>query len=113
MRAGALRVQRCRCGAYRWPARAICNRCCSFDAEWVALSGKGTVTAWVTTHQPFAPGFKDEMPYDTVIVRLAEQSDLEMIGRLTPGVEPREGLAVTAVFQPVAEGTTLIYWKPV
>jgi uncharacterized OB-fold protein len=114
VRAGELRVQRCRgCGAYRWPARAICNRCHSFDADWVVLSGRGVVRSWVTTHQPFAPAFKDDLPYHTVLVELAEQDDLQMIGRLTdPSVEPRAGMEVRASFEPVAEHTTLVYWRP-
>ena len=113
-RAGELRVQRCRgCGAYRWPARAICNRCRSFEGEWVALSGRGKVIGWVTTHQVFARAFQDEVPYRTVLVELAEQNDLQMVGRLTPeAVEPRAGMAVEAIFEPVTEDVTLVNWRP-
>ena len=115
VRAGELRVQRCTgCGAYRWPARAICNRCRSFDADWVALSGAGTVRSWIITHQPFAPAFRDQIPYDTILVQLAEQEDLQMIGRLTPpGIRPFAGLEVRAVYERVAEHTVLVYWEPV
>ena len=115
VRAGALRVQRCSgCHAYRWPARAICNRCRSFDADWVQLSGRGSVKSWVRTHQVFSRAFQDEVPYLVILVQLDEQDDLQMIGRFSEAAtEPREGMAVEAVFEPVAPDATLVFWKPV
>ncbi len=113
--AGELRVQRCLgCGALRWPARAICNRCRSFETEWTKLSGAGSVTSWITTRRGFSPAFEADLPYSVVLVQLAEQDDIQMIGRLSPPeVEPCEGLPVEAVFETVAEGTTLVFWRPV
>jgi uncharacterized OB-fold protein len=112
--AGELRVQRCRsCGARRWPARAICNRCRSFDAEWVVLSGTGTVISWTRTHQVFAAAFKGEVPYVTLLVRLDEQDDLQMIGAFAEGgVAPAAGMRVKAVFRPVTADRSLIFWEP-
>ena len=114
-RAGELRVQRCRgCGAYRWPARAICNRCRNFDAEWVALSGRGKVVSWVTTHQVFARAFQDEVPYHTVVVQLPEQEDLQIVGRLTSeAVAPHAGMEVGADFRSITDDVTVIYWRPI
>jgi uncharacterized OB-fold protein len=113
-RAGELRVQRCRsCGAYRWPARAICNRCRSFDADWVLLSGRGKVVSWVTTHQVFARAFRDEVPYHTVQVQLSEQEDLQIVGRLTSDlVVPHAGMEVEAEFRSVTDDVTLVFWRP-
>ena len=114
VRAGDLRVQRCQgCGAYRWPARAICNRCRSFDADWVALSGRGVVRSWVTTHQIFHRALADEVPYMNILVQLDEQEDLQMIGRFsTPDVAPRAGMKVRAVIRNVAPETALVFWEP-
>ena len=109
---GELRLQRCRgCSALRWPPRAVCNRCHGFDFEWVAASGRGRVVSWVRTHRAFAPAWRDEVPYDVVLVALDEQQDLQLIGRLD-GARPREGLAVQARFVPVDEGVTLLHWEP-
>lgn len=70
-----LTVEKCSvCATIRWPARALCNRCRSFDAEWVALSGNGTVVSWATTRHAFGPW--RAVPYTTVMVRLAEQDDV-------------------------------------
>jgi uncharacterized OB-fold protein len=112
--AGELRIQRCRCGTLRWPARAICNRCRSFDADWVALAGTGTVISWTRTHQVFAAAFKDEVPYVTLLVRLDEQDDLQMIGAFTePGIDPTEGMRVKAVIRPVTADRSLVFWQPI
>ena len=108
--AGELRLQRCGgCGAYRWPARAICNRCHSFDADWVAVSGRGTVIGWVRTHQLFMRAFQDDVPYVTIQVQLDEQDDIQMIGRLAdPSLEPVVGMRVRADFS----DPPLMLWRP-
>jgi hypothetical protein len=108
---GALRVQRCRgCAALRWPPRELCNRCHSFAHEWIALSGRGRVVSWVRTHQAFAPAWREELPYDVVLVALDEQEDLQLPGRLD-GAEPRSGLRVRARFVRVSDGVTLLHWE--
>jgi uncharacterized protein len=77
-------LQRCTsCETWRWPTRAICNRCASFDWQWEAASGRGTIASWVVTHHAFLPGF--EAPYAVVTVRLDEQDDILMIGSLDDG----------------------------
>jgi uncharacterized OB-fold protein len=113
--AGEFRVQRCdACGAYRWPARAICNRCRSFHAAWVALSGVGTVKSWVTTHQVFAAVFKDEVPYTTILVQLNEQDDLQVIGSFDArAAVPLAGMKVRAVVRAATPERSLIFWQPV
>jgi hypothetical protein len=92
-------LQRCTsCRIWRWPARAICNRCHSFEWAWEAASGEGAVASWVVTHHAFLPGFT--APYAVLTVRLAEQEDLLLPGsyagaaddpRLSVGVEVRVG----------------------
>ena len=40
---GEFQLQRCRdCGALRWPARALCNRCRSFESDWESFEELGT-----------------------------------------------------------------------
>lgn len=112
MRAGEVRLQRCTaCGTWRWPARAICNRCHGFDAEWVAVGGTGTVISWIRTHQAFLPAFQDDLPYVTVTVQLDEQADLQMIGGLADrDIEPEIGMRVRAAF---TDGDQpLVFWRP-
>ena len=111
LHARELRVQRCLgCAALRWPPRAICNRCHGFGCEWIALSGRGRIVAWVRTHQVFAPAWRDDVPYDVVQVALDEQPDLQLIGRLE-GTSPEADLRVRARFVQVDDRTTLLHWE--
>lgn len=72
-------LQRCgSCQAWRWPARALCNRCHSFEWTWEPASGRGSIASWIVTHHAFLPGF--EAPYAVLTVRLAEQEDLLLPG---------------------------------
>jgi uncharacterized OB-fold protein len=113
VRAGELRVQRCDgCGAYRWPARAVCNRCHSFEATWTPLSGRGRIVSWITTHQVFMKAYADDTPYAVVLVTLDEQDDLQLVGNLMGGREPADGMPVRAVFAPVTDEATLLQWEP-
>ncbi len=113
VRAGELRVQRCDgCGAYRWPARAVCNRCHCFEATWTPLSGRGRIVSWITNHQAFMKAYADDTPYVVVLVSLDEQDDLQLVGNLLGGREPADGMPVRAVFAPVTDGVTLVQWEP-
>jgi uncharacterized OB-fold protein len=105
--------QRCaRCRAWRFPPRAVCNRCGSFDFGWEAASGDGTVASWVVNHHAFSDDFTT--PYVVLTVRLAEQDDLLVIGSYR-GVPDRvtAGMPVRAIFDDVAEGATLLAWESV
>jgi uncharacterized OB-fold protein len=105
--------QRCtRCRAWRFPPRPLCNRCGSFDFEWEAASGDGTVAAWVVNHHAFSDDFTT--PYVVVTVRIAEQDDVYVIGSYR-GVagDVATGMPVRAVFDDVADGATLLSWESV
>jgi len=111
--AGELRVQRCGdCGTLRWPARAICNHCRGFDAEWVAMSGRGTIKSWIRTHQPFHPAFAEDLPYVTLLVALDEQPDIQMIGAFANrNAEPATGAPVRALFRDRGESPPILLWE--
>src|SRR5690349_11011412 len=69
----ALVVQQCtRCGARRFPARAICSRCLGREATWTPVSGRGTVFSFAVMHQANHPGFAAEVPYAVVVIELEE-----------------------------------------
>jgi uncharacterized OB-fold protein len=70
-----LLLQRCdACPAYRWPARAMCNRCGSLDWSWVEASGRASVVSWMVNHHSFVAGAPPV--YTVVLGRLEEQSDV-------------------------------------
>ena len=112
-RAGELRLQRCDgCGRWRWPPRAVCGDCRSFESTWRATRGRGRVVSWIRNHQIFMPAYRDEVPYSVIQVALEEQPDIAMFGRLVGGAEPADGLPVRAVFAPVTDEVTLVHWEP-
>lgn len=110
---GHFRLQRCSaCRALRWPARAFCNRCRSFECEWQDQDGDGQIVSWVRTHQSFAPELRDAVPYYVVQVALRTQSDLVLIGGWLVDREPVYGEAVDLEIIEGAEGFKFPCWKP-
>lgn len=110
---GRLELQRCTgCGVLRWPPRAVCNRCFDFDAEWVAVSGRGRVVGWIRTHQVFASAWQDEVPYVVVQVALEEQPDILMIGGWGEERSPAAGELVEARFVEDRAGAKRVDWAP-
>lgn len=70
---GVLAVQRCAdCQALFFPPSTNCPTCLSTNLLWEAVSGKGRVWSWIVMHQPYLPGFKDEIPYLVASVILDE-----------------------------------------
>jgi uncharacterized OB-fold protein len=71
--AGELRLQRCiTCGHLRYPISSVCPACLSPDAEWVALSGSGTVLSYVRFHRSYHPAWEHRVPYVVALVQLDE-----------------------------------------
>ena len=101
-------VQRCRgCGTLRFPARDRCSACLSREAEWVPVSGKGTVFSFAVMHQVYHPGFAAEVPYAVVLVALDEGP--RMISNVVgvPPSEIRVGMPLEVVFEAVSPEVTL------
>jgi uncharacterized OB-fold protein len=68
-----LRLQQCNaCGTMRYPPKEICPSCLSADATWERISGRGTVWSWVEMHQQYFAGFREELPYIVLFVKLQE-----------------------------------------
>ncbi|HEU5158830.1 MAG TPA: OB-fold domain-containing protein [Streptosporangiaceae bacterium] len=114
-----LLVQRCAgCGMLRFPARVVCNRCRSRDADWVPARGTGRVVSWIVNHQPFLPGMSADEPFAVLLVRLDDGADagadIHMYGNLV-GADPSTitpGMAVEAVFVDIDDNFTLVQWRP-
>jgi uncharacterized OB-fold protein len=112
-REGRLVVQRCTgCGMLRFPPRQICSRCLGRQAEWVPVSGRGTVFSFNVMHQVYHPGFADEVPYPVVLVELEE--GCRILSNLVncPREKLRIGLPVEAVFERLTDEVTLPKFRP-
>lgn len=106
-KAGKLLLQHCpACGDTRFPPGPVCPRCLAGDQTWVEASGKGTLESWVDMHRAYWDGFKDELPYQVCLVRLAEGP--VVVSNLVDKTDNlRMGQAVTVVFDAVTEEVTL------
>jgi uncharacterized OB-fold protein len=109
---GRVELQRCAdCGHWTWPPRPVCSGCHGERLEWHPVSGRGEVHSWVTTHRAYTPSLVDLVPYTIVLVRLDEQPDILIPGRLVGQVEASAHLRVRAVPVDVGEGLGVLDWE--
>ncbi|HUN33656.1 MAG TPA: OB-fold domain-containing protein [Trebonia sp.] len=108
---GELSMQRClACGHIRFPIQALCPRCLAGDVEWTVLCGRAEILAKVVYHRAFHPAYAQDVPYNLVLVQLAEGP--RMFGNVVgaDGLAAGDGAGavvgdqVEAVFEPVADG---------
>lgn len=108
---GELCMQRClACGHIRFPIQPLCPRCLGDESDWATLSGRAEILAKVVYHRAFHPAYAQDVPYNLVLVQLAEGP--RMYGNVvgadgTAGPvagEPVVGDQVEAVFESVADG---------
>jgi uncharacterized protein len=66
-------AQQCRaCGYVHLPPGPVCTNCLSVDQDWIPLSGKGIIYSFGVYYQLWHTGFKEEIPYNVVLIELAE-----------------------------------------
>ncbi len=107
-RQGELRIQSCGdCGGLRHPPRAMCSRCGSFEVEWAAVSGRGTVYSYIVSHQAVHPALADQVPFATVLVELEEGPRLTSNLLDVEHDEIEIGMAVEVAFHPLTDEVTL------
>jgi uncharacterized OB-fold protein len=109
---GRLEIQQCLdCGHWTWPPRPICPRCHNFNLEFRPVSGKGEVHAWVTPHRAFFPRLKDYVPFSIALVRLDEEPDVYIPGRMVSDEGVHQGTRVRAVPTPLTEEVGEVLWE--
>lgn len=112
-------LQRCRnCGSFYFPA-SYCLKCdqgfstpWAENMEWVKASGKGKVLTFCVYHQLYTPAFKNDIPYNTAVVELAEGP---LIFSQVVGCKNEEitvGMPVEVVFTDVTPDVTLPMFRP-
>ncbi len=107
-------MQRCaRCDKPRFPPRPMCPDCQSFEHEWRAVSGRGTIFSFVVAHTPVLPAFQARVPFPILLVELDEDPGLRIIGNLVGDARAPLGIGarVEVVFEDVAPDVTLPQWK--
>ncbi len=51
------------------------------------MSGRGTVWSYVVPHPPLLPAFNDVAPYNVIVVELAEDPTIRLVGNLVTSSE--------------------------
>ncbi len=109
-----MKLQKCSSdGKFRYFPSPICPYCGSFDFEWTAVSGLGSVYSYSVVHRPPSDAWLDKVPYVYAIVELAE-------GPLLPsnivGIDPeqvRVGMKVKVTYDDVTPEITIPKFEPV
>lgn len=110
---GELHMQRCcNCSHVRFPPSVVCARCLSGKAEWIALSGRGTVFSWIVVHQSQHPAFNSDTPYNVAIVELEEGPRLHTRIVGCSNEEIFINMPVEVVFDRVNDEVSLVTFKP-
>ena len=99
------------CGRGRHPPRPMCPACRSLDVRWDVASGRATIWSFVVPHPPLLPAYAEVAPYNVIVVALAEDPTIRVVGNLLPDatgsiadVDPSTieiGTPVQVVFQQV------------
>jgi uncharacterized OB-fold protein len=108
---GVLELQHCLdCGRWTWPARPICSGCHGERLEWKPVKGTGEVYSWVVIHRAFGPDLAKLVPYVIASVRIDEQNDIYIPGRLIYEGKVRRGLRVRAAPERVTDEIGDLNW---
>lgn len=111
--AGVLRLQACRpAGHLRYPISETCPTCLSDDFAWRDLSGDGEILSAVTFHRAYNKAYEAHVPYNVVLVQLAEGP--RMFSNVLPLSSPAlpAGTPVRVAFDPVDDGVAIPRFVP-
>jgi hypothetical protein len=111
---GTLSLQHCLdCGRWTWPPRPICSGCQGENFEWKPVQGTGVVNSWVIAHRAYTPDLAAQVPYIIALVRIDEQNDILIPGRLLGTAQVRQGLRVRAVPERLTDDIGALSWMGV
>ena len=103
-----LAVQRCNaCGDLHFPPSPVCPVCLSSEQDWQRVSGAATLMSWARFHRAYWDGFRQSLPYDVCVVRLAEGPVLVSNFAGAPPASPHMGMALRVVFDDVTPEISL------
>jgi uncharacterized OB-fold protein len=115
------------CTLFRYPPTTACPWCGHPDSVWKPVEGKGTIYSYAEVHHAIQPAFKDNLPYQILIVELDTQKGkpepddgIRIAGNLvtpdsrlaSPEMVASVGIGsrVRMVFKPVSDGFAVPLW---
>jgi uncharacterized OB-fold protein len=78
--------------------------------EWKPVKGTGDVYSWVVAHRAYTPDFATLVPYTIALVRIDEQHDILIPGRLISNGAVRPGLRVRAAAERLTDDIGELSW---
>ena len=108
-----LRLQRCAsCQTWRFPPGLVCRHCSSTEAEWIEVSGRGSIHSLTVVHRTPITAFIEELPYTLALVDLDE--GVRLMARISgASVTPPIGTRVEVVFEHIHDDVTLPTFREV
>lgn len=98
------------CDAWLHPQAPLCG-CGRTKLGWREASGRGTLVAYTVVRHTPVPALQEHLPCTLLLVRLAEGPQL--VSSLPgDGHTLRCGIAMRAIFDDIAEGVTLVRFRP-
>jgi uncharacterized protein len=111
LRAGELRLRRCRCCEAVWlPPSDLCPQCLSQDLDWTLSQGQGVVTAHCQFHRAYYNEAAFPLPYTVLLVELDEgprvyANPVEPSALLPVGARVAARVATSSAGEPVLRFT--------
>jgi len=98
----------------------MCAACRSLEVTWDPMSGRGRIWSFVVAHPPLLPAYASEAPYNVVVVDLADDPTIRLVGNLVAApdgaldsIDPATieiGEPVSVCFAPEVDGIALPRW---
>jgi hypothetical protein len=108
-----LHFQRCsKCGSWQHMPRECCRACGSFDWTFEPSTGKGKIFTWSIIHRALHAGFKEEVPYASVVVEMDEGVRLPTRVVDIALDDLKVGMPVEVVFEDVTPELTVHAFRP-
>jgi len=108
---GHLKTTHCLdCGHWTWPPRPICSKCHGGNLTLDEVKGTGEVFSWIVVHRSTSPDMMQYVPYVLALVRLDDQSDIYIPGRLISDKEVHRGMRVRVVTEKITDQVGDLAW---
>ncbi len=101
------------CSHWTWPPRPVCSRCHGENLSLDTVRGTGAIYSWIVVHRSTTPDMMEYVPYTLALVRLDEQDDIYIPGRLLSDVEAFRGMRVQADPKKIGENIGDVIWKAI
>ncbi len=112
-RRGELLIQRCgHCGRHQFYPRLLCGACGHRGLEWVAASGRGSISSFTIVRRAVSEAYAPELPYVVALIHL-EEGPTMMSNVVDCAPEAlRIGLPVTVTFKAWSAEMILPVFRP-